>query len=203
MAEAKGRRYAYMPDEKIYWYVLFARTGAEERLAGRLRDRLGDKSCLPFVPQKTYVFRRQGKKSLFQRNCFPGYVFFESGKPAAEFMEYAFPIVYKQKEAYRFLCYGDRHDIAIRDEERITLSRVFGEDKQIDISQGFKEGDSVKVISGALFGNEGIIQRINRGRQEVFIGVSMFGTIVSVSVGIEVIEKMPEASLIEGTNDYG
>ena len=181
-----------MPNEKFYWYVLFARTGAEERLAERLKDKLGGDGYLPFVPQKTSVFRRQGKKSEFQKICFPGYVFIESDKPAAEFMAHAFPIVYKQKEAYRFLCYGDRTDIAMREEERIALSRVFGVDKHIDISQGFKEGDSVKVISGALVGNEGMIQKINIGRQEAVIGVSMFGTMVSVSVGLEVIEKTSE-----------
>ena len=80
----------------------------------------------------------------------------------------------------------------MREEERIALSGVFGADKHINISQGFKEGDSVKVISGALVGNEGMIQRINKGRQEAVIGVSMFGTMVSVSVGIEVIEKTNE-----------
>jgi transcriptional antiterminator NusG len=178
-----------MPNEKIYWYVLFARTGAEERLAERLKDKLGD-GYLPFVPQKTCIFRRQGKKSEFQKICFPGYVFIESDKPAAEFMAHTFPIVYKQKEACRFLCYGDRADIAMREEERIALCRVFGADKNIDISQGFKEGDSVKVISGALVGNEGMIQRINKGRQEAVIEVPTFGTMVSVSVGIEIIEKV-------------
>jgi transcriptional antiterminator NusG len=155
-----------MSEEEIYWYVLFAQTGAEERLVERLKIMLNGEGYLPFVPQKTCVFRRQGKKSLFQKICFPGYVFFESDKPAEQFIKYTYPIIYEHKEAYRFLCYGDKQDIAMREEERIILSRVFGADKYIDISKGFKEGDSVKVISGALVGNEGMIQRINKGRQE-------------------------------------
>ena len=180
-----------MPSDKIFWYVLFARTGAEERLSEKLKDKLGD-SYLPFVPQKTCIFRRQGKKSEFQKICFPGYLFIESDKPASKFIEYAYPIVYKQKEAYRFLCYGDRADIAMREEEREALSRVFGEEHCIDISKGFKEGDSIKVISGSLMGQESIILRINKGRQEAVIAVEMFGTVVSVSVGIEIIEKTGE-----------
>lgn len=177
-----------LPDEKIYWYVLFCRTGAEERLAEKLKSRLGE-GCLPFVPQKTCVFRRQGQKSLFQKICFPGYVFIESDKPAKEFIGHAFPVVYKLKEAYRFLCYGDRGDIAMREEERIALSGIIGQDHCIDISIGFKEGDSVKVTSGALVGNESRILRINKNRHEAIIEVAMFGTKVPVSIGLDVIEK--------------
>ena len=179
-----------MTDGKIYWYVLFARTGAEERLAEKLRDRLDGNSYLPFVPQKACVLRRQGQKSSFQKICFPGYVFIESDKPANEFIGHTFPIVYKMREAYRFLCYGDRNDIAMREEERIALSEVFGENRSIDISIGFKEGDSIKVISGSLMGQESIIVKINKNRHEAIISVNMFGTTVPVSVGLEVIEKI-------------
>ena len=177
-----------MPDNMIYWYVLFCRTGAEERLAEKLKYKLGE-GYLPFVPQKTCIFRRQGQKSLFQKKCFPGYVFIESDKPAEEFMERAFPVVNKQKEAYKFLFYGDRADIAMLEEERVALSRILGNDYCIDISTGFKEGDSVKVISGALVGSESKILKLSKNRHEAVIEVMMFGTMVSVSVGLDVIEK--------------
>ena len=136
------------------------------------------------------MFRRQGKKSEFQKICFPGYVFIESDKPANEFIVEAFPVIYKQRDAYRFLCYGDRNDIAMRDEERIAFDKVFGDERRIDISIGFQEGDSIRIVSGALAGNESKILRINKNRHEAVIGVSMFGTVVSVSVGLEVIEKI-------------
>ena len=179
-----------MWDNEIFWYILFVRTGAEERLVERLKDKLGGESYLPFIPQKTCVFRRQGQKSLFQKICFPGYVFIESDKPAKEFAEQALPVVYGIKDAYRFLCYGDRYDIAMLEEERAALSRVLGNDHCIDISKGFKEGDYIKVISGSLMGQESLILRINKGRQEAVIVVEMFGTVVPVSVGLEIIEKI-------------
>ena len=119
-------------------------------------------------------------------------MFIESGKPAKDFMGHAFPVVYKQKDAYRFLCYGDRSDIAMREEERAALSRVFGDDYNIDISTAFKEGDSIKVISGALVGSESRIVRINKNRNEAVIEVAMFGTVVPVSVGLDVVEKISD-----------
>jgi len=187
-SEAKGRRCA-MLDNKIYWYVLFVRTGAEERVAERLKRNPACSSFRPFVPQKTCVFRRQGQKSLFQKICFPGYVFIETELPAAEFISQAFPVVYKLREVYRFLNYGNESDIAMRDEERIVLSQVFGKESCIEISMGFKEGDSIRVISGALEGKESKILRINNNRHEAVIEINMFATATLVSVGIEIIEK--------------
>ena len=54
-------------------------------------------------------------QNYFSDPCFPGYVFIESNKPTMEFMEDAFPVVYKLKDAYRFLCYSDKYDIAMRE----------------------------------------------------------------------------------------
>ena len=181
-----------MSNVKIFWYVLLVRTGAEERLVEKLKDKLGGDGYLPFVPQKTCIFRRQGKKSEFQKICFPGYVFVESDRSAAEFIKYALPIVYKIQGTYRFLNYGDKFDIVMLEEERAALSRVLGNDHCIDISKGFKEGDSVRVISGPLVGDESKIMRINKGRGEAVIAMNLFGTKVSVSVGLEVIEKINE-----------
>ena len=176
--------------KKFIGMSFFVRTGAEERLAERLKNKLGGDDYFPFVPNKTCMFRRQGQKSLFKKICFPGYVFIESYKPAAEFIREAVPVIHKLNDAYRFLCYGERNDIAMREEEREALCQVFGIDRCIDISTGFKEGDSVKVISGSLMGQESIILRTNKGRQEAVISVAMFGTVVPVSVSLEVIEKV-------------
>jgi len=177
-----------LPVGKIYWYVLFCRTGAEEKLADKLKNKLGE-SYLPFVPQKTCVFRRQGQKSLFQKICFPGYVFIQSDKPAMEFMCHAFPVVYRLKEAYRFLCYGDRTDIAMQEEERVALDRIFGVNHSIDMSTIYKEGDSIKVVSGPFVGQESRILKINRNRYEATIEVAMFNNKVPVIIGLDVIEK--------------
>ncbi|MCL2717823.1 MAG: antiterminator LoaP [Lachnospiraceae bacterium] len=179
-----------MSVDNLYWYVLFVRTGAEERVVKHLTNELGSDSYLPFVPQKTCIFRRQGKKSLFQKICFPGYVFIESDKSAGELLQYTYPAISKMKDSYRFLCYGDKINVAMRAEERIILNRILGADKRIDISRGFNLGDTVKVISGALVSNEGMILRINKNQNEAVIRISMFGTVISVSVGLEIIEQL-------------
>ena len=71
-------------DKKVNWYVLFARTGAEERLVEQLKYEFSEDSYLPFIPKKIAAYRRKGIKSNFQQICFPGYVFLESDKLAED-----------------------------------------------------------------------------------------------------------------------
>ena len=178
-----------MADNKVNWYVLFARTGAEEKLVEQLKYEFGEEFYFPFVPKKVATYRRKGIKSEFEQICFPGYVFIESDKPPEDVLSDAGNIIYRQKDAYRFLSYGDKTDIVMRDDERVMLSKIFGADRSIDISKGFKEGDKVKVVSGALLNFEGIIKRINVSRKEAVIEVPMFGSITYVTVGLEIVEK--------------
>jgi len=178
-----------MTKMKVYWYVLLVKTGAEERIVERLKNMLSRESCTPFVPKKTCVFRRQGKKELFQKNCFPGYVFIESKMASMEFRGNVFPIVYKNKDVYRFLHYGDRSDIAMREGEQAILSNLIGDEHKLDMSYGFKEGDVVSIISGFLKGNESRIVKLRKTKNEAVVEVAMFGSVSRVSVGLEVVEK--------------
>jgi len=189
MVKVKGEKCVYMPENNVNWYVLFVKTGSEDDIVKQLKYYLGD-ACLPFLPKKVCVYRRNGKKSLFQKNCFPGYIFIESNKSSKEFILLTLPVIPRIKNAFRLLNNGDKTDIAMHDYERVALSKVLGIDHSIDISRGIKEGDSVRIISGSLDGNEGMITKINIGRHEAIIRLSMFGKTVDVSVGIEIIEKI-------------
>lgn len=184
-----------MFDNKYYWYVLFARTGAETLLVDRLKEKLDNNYFQPFIPQKTCIFRRKGQKSLFNKICFPGYVFIESIEPEKDFIHDAFPIVYKIREAYRFLYYGDKSKIAMKEKEMEILNKIFGINHCIEMSTGFKEGDSIRVISGALIGYESKILKFSRNRQQAVIAVDMFGTTVQISVGLNIIERINNISL--------
>ena len=180
-----------MINNNIYWYVLFVRTGSEERVVKMLKRDLSGDEFSPFIPKKECIFRRQGKKSIFQKICFPSYVFIETSKTVEDFLTYIFPIIYRIKDAYRFLSYNDdRFDIAMREDERRALDVVLGDNRCIDISAGFKEGDSVRVISGALAGCESEIVSINKNRKDAVISMNVFGNQKKVSVGLDIIENL-------------
>lgn len=176
-------------NEKKYWYVLYTRTGSEEKVIRRLKNTLDNSNYMPFLLQKECIFRRQGRKSVFQKNCFPGYLFIESNKKAEDFIVYASQAIHQVDDAYRFLSYGDEQDIAMQENEKIALKAIFGESYCIDISRGFKEGDSVKIVSGSLTGYESKITQINKNRGFAVIALDILGKIVETAVGLEIIEK--------------
>jgi len=181
-----------MPKFQGYWYVLFVRTGSEERLVEALKARLSD--ATPFVLQRTCVLRRQGQKSLFQKLCFPGYVFVETDKPPHSFIEECVPVINKVNGVYRLLNYsGDRNDVAVREDERVVLSRLFGDSHCLDVPTVFKEGDTVKVISGALMGYESKIVRF--GRYEVVVAIEMLGKTIEVSLGVDVVKRVDKVTV--------
>ncbi|MCL2050941.1 MAG: antiterminator LoaP [Lachnospiraceae bacterium] len=175
--------------EKVYWYILFVKTGSEERIADQLKRILDMENHLPFVPRKTCVFRRQGKKSLFQKICFPGYVFIESIMPEKDFQTNTFSTIYRIKDTYRFLGYENKNDIAMRQDEITRIRSILNYDRCIDISTGYKEGDSVRIIEGSLVGQESKILRISKNKKDAIIALSIFGRIAEVSVGLDIIEK--------------
>ena len=179
-----------MDNDPLYWYVLFVQTGREEEIVDELKRIFTDTHFKPFLLKTVHVFRRQGKKSLFQKICFPGYVFIESNKTSDIFTARMFSLAYPIKHIYKVLHYGDnRTDIAIHESERIELSKLFGKEYCADISQGFKENDFVKIISGPLVDQESKILRFNKNRNEAVVRIDMFGKPVEVLVGLNVLQK--------------
>ena len=171
-----------------FWYVFSVRTGSELKIINQLKQESRFENFIPFILKKTSIYRRKGKKTEFEQNCFPGYIFIESSKCADEFRRFLFPVVYRIKDVFKLLHYGeDRSDIVLRHEEREMLSNIFGVNYSIGISKIYKKGDMVKIVSGSLIGYEGIIKRINSQGKIAVIEVTMFNMPIEINVGIEFI----------------
>ncbi|MDR2571974.1 MAG: hypothetical protein LBD23_16980 [Oscillospiraceae bacterium] len=170
---------------KIYWYVIFARTGSEERLAEKLKEQLNGDRHKPFVLTGGQIRRRQGIKTEYHKPCFPGYIFVESSDPPTVFIKSINPLIRKIEGLYRLLNSNDDRNVAIREEERLSLNAIFGDEHCIDVPTVLKEGDTVKVISGILSGHESKIVKVNRNG--VVIHFEMFGKPVEVSLGVDLV----------------
>ena len=57
------------------------------------------------------------------------------------------------------------------------------------MSEGYIEGDKVRVTAGPLCGLEGLIKKIDRHKRTACLEFDMFGQTVSTSVGLEITEK--------------
>ena len=172
------------------WYVLYVRTGSEEKVKDLLTKLLDQNYHLPFIPMKAKIFRRHGVINKDNQICFPGYVFIKSKYRAHEFIKEVLPVVHKIKEAYLFLHYGDKYDVAMRECEKKSMNNLLGSNFCIESSIGFIEGDAIRIISGGLMWTESTIKKINRHKREAIIEVNIMGDIRQVSVVLEVMEKI-------------
>ena len=173
---------------ELYWYVLFVRTGSEERLAEKLRERLDADKHKPFVMKGEKIYRRQGVKEKRQTPCFPGYIFIESCESSADFIKSINPLIRSIEGLYRLLSYGNDSEVAVKDSERLTLNALFGDAHCIEVPRILKEGDTVKVISGTLAGHESKIVRLDK--HGVVIHFEMFGQVVEVVLGVELVKRV-------------
>ena len=185
----------YNPNKNVYWYVLFTRTGSEDRLASILTQMLKNDDCKIFIPKKQLIYRRGGKKELFSKICFPGYIFIESYKSPNDFMANIVPMVYKHNNSYYFLYYTEKSDIAMHEDERIALTKIIGNDYCINMSKAFKEGDSIKITQGPLIGFEGSISKINKKQNIAIVNINMFCTTIPVTVGMHIIDNNAKYNL--------
>ncbi|BCJ96192.1 transcription termination/antitermination protein NusG [Anaerocolumna cellulosilytica] len=172
------------------WYILYVRTGCEEKIQKILQKRLNNEYFLPFIPMKKVVFKQKGITYIEKKSCFPGYVFIQSKYEENEFIKLVFPIMQCIEDVYLFLHYENKYDIRLREEERVYLNKIMGSDYCIEHSVGYIEGDKIRVVSGVLMGMESKIKKINRHKREAIIEVFMMGDNRRLSVALEVLEKI-------------
>lgn len=79
--------------------------------------------------------------------------------------------------------------VPLTDEEVSFLLRLGGEEQTVEMSEGIIENDRVVVLSGPLKGNEGLIRKIDRHKRKAWLEVEMFGRMVEMQVGLEVVGK--------------
>lgn len=167
------------------WYVIQVRTGTEREIVRQcqtvISQEILEKSFLPcFEEMKRY----QGAWHKEQKLLFPGYVFLISEDPEQLYQ--------KLKQVIgltKLLKTGDQI-ISLTDAEIQFLLKFGGKEQLVKMSTGFVEQDRVTILEGPLKGMEGYIKKIDRHRREASLKLPMFGRILDVKVGLEIIAKM-------------
>jgi len=63
----------------MYWYVLFTRTGREEKVEQFLKKQLDNDVFMPFIPMLQLIFKNSGRIKEKLKPLFPCCVFIQSG----------------------------------------------------------------------------------------------------------------------------
>ena len=173
----------------MYWYVLFTRTGREEKVEQFLKKQLDNDVFMPFIPMLQLIFINSGRVKEELKPLFPGYVFIQSEVVGQEFLKEIRTSVYTTDDIFRVLKYSDTK-IALKQSEKQMLLSLCNDDFFIESSCGFIEGDRVYIIEGPLKGFESIIRKIDRHKRIASIEIEFMGDIRLVHVGLEIIRKV-------------
>ena len=173
-------------------YVLFVKTGYEKNVIHEISNTWGIDRIEPFAPMYDARFRKAGRILVEKRQCFPGYVFMESEVGGLDFYLSVRSYVWKSEYVLRFLREGgsdSNQRFSLDENESTLLQKLLNNERCIEMSKGFIEGNKVIVSEGPLNGLEGIIKKANRHKMEAIIEVNMMGAVRCVTVGLEVIER--------------
>ncbi|MBQ6505587.1 MAG: antiterminator LoaP [Flexilinea sp.] len=166
------------------YYVLWTTTGKEEKtrqMIGEFVDpALYTRCAIPYKLKRHYF---GGSSRLVKMLLFPSYVFVETDR-IGEFVQSIswFPGFNVVLHTDDFYCPIYRH-------EEYILTKLINDHDIIDISEGFMEGDQVRVTSGPLVGQEGNIKRVNRRKRIAVLEMHLFNRTTEVALGLELVSK--------------
>lgn len=166
------------------WYVIQVRTGTEREIIQQCR-RVISKEVLEksFLPCFEEMKRYKGAWHKEEKLLFPGYVFLISEDPERLYQSLKTVI-----GLTKLLKTGDQI-ISLTEAEIRFLLRFGGKEQLVKMSTGFLEQEQVVILEGPLEGMEGYIAKIDRHRREASLKLPMFGRILDVKVGLEIIAK--------------
>ena len=183
--------------EPYNWYVIYVRSNTESSVVDALKSAFS-KICDgyeydAFCPESEQYYRdklsRLQGKTYRKRPLFPGYVFFETNMPEDIFRKAIFDVINKSHDIIRLLSYGDRTDVALRQEERERLEFLLKGKRCLERSVGYIEGDKIVVTGGSLIGLEGSIVKVNRHNRSADVELTMFGQKQVIKMALEIVSK--------------
>ena len=175
------------------WVILFVRHGFENKLINILNENIVQKGFVPFLPIKEFPFRKNGIVNKNIKLLFPGYIFIKTDLEVHLIAKELKKLIYiniKNKNIYSILHYGkNKDDIILRKEERSFWENLLDSRYCVSSSLGYKDGDKIMIISGAMVGMEGQIKKIDRHKREAIVELELIGVVHRMKLMLEVIEK--------------
>ncbi len=156
--------------ETAKWYVIHTYSGYENKVANNietavenqnLRD-LIEEVCVP--TEKVLELRDDGKEREVERKIFPGYVLVKM-----ILTDDSWYVIRNIRGVTGFVGPGSK-PVPLSEKEVAALGV-----EKVHVEVNYKEGDSVRVVSGPLEGFSGVVDAVDIERNIVTITVSMFG----------------------------
>ena len=170
--------------ENAKWYVVHTYSGYENTVSASidkavenrgLRDLITDVS----IPMETVTEITENGPKTVERKVFPGYVLVKM-----VLTDETWHLVRNVRGVTGFVGSGNKA-IPLTDEEIAAL----GVEKR-EVVVGYRAGDSVKIIDGALESFIGTVEEVDVDRNKVRVVVSMFGRETPVELELDQVEAL-------------
>ena len=166
------------------FYVLWTSTGNEEKtrqMIYKFADpALYTRCVIPYRLKRHYY---KGKSHVVKLILFSSYIFIETDH-IKEFVNNI-----KWFPGFNVILHMDDLYCPVYAHEEFLLTQLIDEHDIIDISEGYMEGDRIRITSGPLTGQEGSIKKVIRRKGVAILEMNIFNRVTEVSLGLDLIEK--------------
>ena len=173
-----------------HWYVIHTQTGYEGRVKTLLESKIksGASKNLIFeilVPVEQVSEIKSGKKRIFQRKFFPGYILVEM-----ELTDDTWYLIKSIPGVTGFVGAGSR-PLPLRDEEVQSILKQAQDAKEKPTPKVmFEKGESIRVTDGPFTNFNGVIEEANVAKGKVKVMISIFGRATPVELEMWQVEKI-------------
>ena len=168
------------------WYVAHTYSGYENKVASDLAKMVESRGMQDLIqdiriPTETVTEIKEDKKREIERKIFPGYVLIKM-----IVTDDSWYVVRNIRGCTGFVGPASR-PVPLTDEEVAAL----GVGKH-SVEVGYKEGDTVNIISGPLEGYSGVVKTVDTKNNNVCVVLSMFGRETPVELELDQISISEE-----------
>lgn len=172
------------------WYAVHTYAGQEDKVKANLEQRIDsfgakDRISRILIPKEKIAEVRNGKKRVYKRKFFPGYILVE-----AELDEEAMYIVSNTPGVTGFV--GPRDKPVPLDKEEVDKIeyRMGLLEKKPKPGVAFERGETVRITKGPFTNFQGEIIEVNPQQQRLKVLVSIFGRETPVELEYINVEKI-------------
>lgn len=183
-----------MAENNYKWYVLRSVSGKENKVKEYIESALVTSSLFReyvsqvLVPVEKVVTVKNGKRTIKERNLFPGgYVFVE-----CNLTEESYPLLRNIPNVLGFLS-DVKGSAKAAPVPQAEINRIIGSiessENELQSLETFLVGESVKVTDGPFSGFNGTVQEVLQDKHKLRVDVTIFDRQVPLELGYNQVEK--------------
>ncbi|MFH1406385.1 MAG: transcription termination/antitermination protein NusG [Candidatus Omnitrophota bacterium] len=172
------------------WYVVHTLTGQEERVRTSLENALKESTQKDnvgqiMIPTEQVSEVKEGKKRIFARKFFPGYLLVEM-----ELSDDTWQLIKSTPGVTGFIGSGTK-PLPLQDEEVANIIKQAEEKKEKPMPKViFDVGESVKVTDGPFTNFNGTVEEVHPAKGKLKVSVSIFGRATPVELEYWQVERL-------------